>query len=97
MVGVSWTRVGRDLQPTAGVAEFELFADDADSAHPVAADGRPECRADADERDPPQAKIFGRNARNRRGTDSRGVAKPADCAVDHLPSLKALRVIPAPT
>lgn len=97
MDGGAGARVRRYAQAPASIAELEFFADNADFAHAVAANGRPEGRAHAYESEPPEAEIFGRNARYRRGSDGRGVAEPADRAVDHFPSLKALRVIPAPT
>ena len=86
--------IWRYAQAPASIAEFKLFANNTNFANAIAANGSPERRAYTDERDSPQPEVFGGNARYRRGSDSRGVAEPADCAVNHFPSLKVLRVIP---
>lgn len=81
-------------QAPASIAEFKLFANNTNLANTVAANGSPDSRPHAHESNSPETEILGRNARYRRGSYGRGVAEPADRAVNHFPSLKALRVIP---
>lgn len=80
-------------QVPASIAELKLFANNTNFANAVAANGSPDSRPYAHESDSPETKVLCRNARYCRGSYGRGVAEPADRAVDHFPSLKALRVI----